>query len=78
MSGQEQDFLAPIAANLIAEMERTRMTIAQVAAEAGVGERQITRWRGGQEPRWEFVCRLAKVFGREPEWFYADHAEIAA
>jgi hypothetical protein len=73
VSGQEQDISNPIAANLIAEMARTGETIASLAAALGVGERQITRWRGGQEPRWSFVRQMEQHFGREAGWFYTVH-----
>lgn len=78
VSGQVEDFQTPVSANLIAEMSRTGMTVSQVASALGVAERQVTRWRGGQEPRSKFVARLAELFEREAGWFYTDHSEQVA
>lgn len=75
VSGQVRDFSSPVSANLVSEMERTGRTIAEVAAALRVGERQITRWRAGQEPRFASVAALAQLFGREVAWFYTDHVE---
>lgn len=75
MSSQIEDKAAPVPDNLVAEIERTGSTNAEVARGIGVSERQITRWRGGQVPRYEFVVRLARFFGRETEWFYTEHEQ---
>lgn len=73
VSGQVKDF-SPVPANLIAEMERARVTNTELARALGVSERQITRWRGGVTPRsYGLVSRMARYFGRSPEWFYTDH-----
>ena len=72
MSRQERDFSTPITAKLIAELERTEITNTQLARAIGVSERQVTRWRGGQVPRYGSVVRMAAYFGRTPEWFYAN------
>lgn len=58
-------------------MDRTHMTIAEVARALDTHERNITRWRGGIEPRYAVVRRMGDVFGRDPEWFYAEHERAA-
>lgn len=74
MSSQTRDIPGgPIAANLISEMARVGATNADVARALKVSERQVTRWRGGQEPRYRFVALAARYFGRSPDWFYVDH-----
>jgi transcriptional regulator with XRE-family HTH domain len=73
MSGQERDIPSPIASNLIAELRRTGMTNEQAARALGTSERQITRWRSGQQPSYRFLAQLAAMFGREIAWFYVDH-----
>lgn len=75
MSSQIKDKACPVSRNLTVEMERTGQTIADVAQALGVGERQITRWRGGQEPRFRSVVHLARLFGRDDAWFYTDHSQ---
>lgn len=64
-----------VPANFLAEMARTGQPIRMVAQGLQVSERQITRWRGGQIPRYGFVERMAAYFGRSVEWFMADHSD---
>lgn len=74
MSGQEQDSQARFTTNFRAEMDRVGLPNVVIARGIGVSERQITRWRGGQIPQWRSVEKIASYFGREPEWFFAQHS----
>ena len=56
-------------------MARVGVTNTELAHGLGVSERQITNWRGGATPRYRFLERIARYFGREPEWFYVDRSD---
>ena len=77
VSGQAAD-TSPVAEHFIREIERTGMTNQEVARALNVSERQVTRWRGGQEPRYAVVVRMAKVFERPVAWFYDPEQKAAA
>lgn len=50
-----------------------------MAAQAlGVSERQVSRWRNGQQPRYASVVQWAHVFDRSVESFYAEPERSAA
>lgn len=71
--------MSPVGANLEAEMARLGLTKTAAGELLGVSRRQITRWlHGHHEPRYEFVASMARVFDRDPEWFYTDHEPVAA
>lgn len=75
MSGTKFPDEPPIAANLRAELARTRLTIDEVARQLEVSERQVRRWRNGETtPSWPSLCGLARVFDRDPSFFYAANA----
>lgn len=74
VSGQVRDIRSPVTANFLSELSRVEATNSEAARALGVSERQITRWRGGQVPSWEFVVRMGRYFGRPAEWFFADHS----
>jgi transcriptional regulator with XRE-family HTH domain len=66
---------SPVPRNFRSELGRAGVTNVEAARALGVSERQITRWRGGQVPRHEFVVRMARYFRRPVVWFYTDHED---
>ena len=76
VSGQEQDLENRVTANFQAEFDRLGFPVAVVARKMGVSEKQIIRWRSGENtPQYRSVERIAAFFDRDPEWFYADHSD---
>lgn len=59
-------------------MARAGVTSTELARALGVSERQVTRWRGGQHPRYATVADIARYFGRPTGWFYTHHDEPVA
>lgn len=80
MAGQAQDTSitpgSPVPHNISLEISRTGMNTTEVGAAIGVHERQVRRWTvEGHEPSWRYVVALARLFDREPAWFYVDRSE---
>lgn len=78
MSGQAPDrnVRPPVDVNLDAEIARLELTNDAVARYLEVPERQVRRWRNGETtPSWAVVVAFARLFEREPAWFYIDHGD---
>lgn len=78
MQRQEKQQIAPrIAANI--KVARGEMSQRAFAKLLDVDPSYISRWEVGKVvPNFASIASIARATERPPEWFYADHGEVAA
>lgn len=66
-----------MAVNIAAAIERSGLSAAEVARQAGSHERAVRRWRNGEvTPSQKNLARLATVLGvSDVTWFYLPHED---
>jgi transcriptional regulator with XRE-family HTH domain len=70
---------APLAANLRVALAERGMTQEALARTINVSLSSVNGWCGGESlPRWKSLQAIARVLGRDPSWFYAEHANEPA
>ena len=63
-----------IARNINTARTQSHMSQRKLALEVGVHFNQVCRWESGKSaPELEKLEEVAKVFGRDPAWFFHEH-----
>jgi len=78
MSRQRSQQIAPrIAANI--KTVRGDMSQRAFSKLLDVDPSYVQRWEAGKvTPSFASIASIAEATGRPPEWFFADHSEVAA
>ncbi len=74
------DLAARVGQNIRAARKAADLTQSELAAKIGATSLMaVSRWETGtNKPSDEFLLQLSRVLGREPAWFYTDHATQSA
>lgn len=71
--------VATIARNILRAREDANLTQREVGVALDMDARGISRWENGRViPSPAKLAALAKLFDRDPGWFYTDHDQVAA
>ena len=68
-----------LAKNLRVALAEQGWTQERLARELNVANRTVAGWCLGEtRPHYGNLCRAAKMLGRDPYWFFADHDKPVA